>query len=185
MAWTATNPVSLGAATKKTQYDTLWDNASYLYDFINARSLFLFEAAAPTGWSIISGCTDGLVGILGGSNAYNVAGGTKLAGTWTQPTHTHTGYSHVHSTADHTLTDGELPEHTHSVTTFLANTAGGTAGSASSKDKGIMSTISAAGGSGAHNHGNTAGGGTAASAAGNTVITWRPYANVGILVAKT
>ena len=32
MAWTAANPVSVGAATKKDDYDTAWDNADYLLD---------------------------------------------------------------------------------------------------------------------------------------------------------
>ena len=29
MAWTGTNPVSIGDATKKSHYDNLWDNAAY------------------------------------------------------------------------------------------------------------------------------------------------------------
>ena len=32
MAWTAANPAVIGNATKKTDYDKLWDNAKYLYD---------------------------------------------------------------------------------------------------------------------------------------------------------
>mgnify|MGYP001590095047 CR=1 FL=1 len=31
MAWTAVNPVAIGAATKKSDYDKLWDNADLLY----------------------------------------------------------------------------------------------------------------------------------------------------------
>ena len=30
MAWTATNPVVIGAATKKSDFDKLWDNADFL-----------------------------------------------------------------------------------------------------------------------------------------------------------
>jgi hypothetical protein len=30
MAWTSSNPVVVGNATKKTDYDTLWDNADFL-----------------------------------------------------------------------------------------------------------------------------------------------------------
>jgi len=34
MAWTDSNPVSIGDATKKSHYDTLWDNADELKDII-------------------------------------------------------------------------------------------------------------------------------------------------------
>ncbi|MCK5608735.1 hypothetical protein KAR91_43055 [Candidatus Pacearchaeota archaeon] len=39
MAWTAANPVSIGDATKKSHYDNLWDNADFLYAFVNDCSL--------------------------------------------------------------------------------------------------------------------------------------------------
>lgn len=29
MAWTTTNPVTIGAATKKSDYDKLWDNCDF------------------------------------------------------------------------------------------------------------------------------------------------------------
>ena len=29
MAWTASNPVSVGDPTKKSHYDTLWDNSDF------------------------------------------------------------------------------------------------------------------------------------------------------------
>jgi len=32
MAWTTANPVSIGAPTRKSQYDKLWDNVQYLKD---------------------------------------------------------------------------------------------------------------------------------------------------------
>jgi len=37
MAWTSTNPVSIGDPTKKDHFDKLWDNAQYLYDRSSSR----------------------------------------------------------------------------------------------------------------------------------------------------
>ncbi len=34
MAWTISNPVSVGLATKKSHYDNVWDNSDYLIDYI-------------------------------------------------------------------------------------------------------------------------------------------------------
>ncbi len=39
MAWTNTNPVSVGDATKKNDWDKLWDNADFVYTFLNDASL--------------------------------------------------------------------------------------------------------------------------------------------------
>ena len=37
MAWTGSNPVSVGDPTKKAHYDSLWDNADYLKGVIEAE----------------------------------------------------------------------------------------------------------------------------------------------------
>jgi hypothetical protein len=37
MAWTGSNPVTIGNATKKSDYDALWDNAAYLKAIDDAR----------------------------------------------------------------------------------------------------------------------------------------------------
>lgn len=39
MAWTAINPVAIGAPTKKSHYDKLWDNVDFIYAFLNSCSL--------------------------------------------------------------------------------------------------------------------------------------------------
>lgn len=35
MGWTGTNPISVGDATKKSSYDSLWDNADHLQDVLS------------------------------------------------------------------------------------------------------------------------------------------------------
>jgi len=62
--------------------------------FEAGRRLWLYEDAAPTGWTYMASITDRVIGVKGGSNAFNVVGGNQ-AGTWTRtvPAHTHdTGY---------------------------------------------------------------------------------------------
>ena len=49
MSWTATNPVAIGAPTKKSDYDKVWDNAQYLAIATLAANLKLFGDAAGTG----------------------------------------------------------------------------------------------------------------------------------------
>jgi len=57
--------------------------------FENGRRLWLYEDAAPTGWTYLASIADRVIGIKGGSNAFNVAGGNQ-AGTWTRTTIAHT-----------------------------------------------------------------------------------------------
>jgi hypothetical protein len=48
------------------------------------------SGGVPTGWTHYSTAADCVIGVKGGSNAYNVTGGTgTLYGTWTQPSHSH------------------------------------------------------------------------------------------------
>ena len=177
MAWTSANPVSEGFSTNKAQHDALFNNFVYLKDFIWARSLFIFEAAAPTGWAIIAGCTDALLSVKGGAEEYNVNGGTKLAGSWTQDTHIHLGLQH-------TITEAELPSHTHSLDNniYHEHASGlyeyytGTASMGTNTATGIQSGTTTP--TGSHLHSPTG----ASSLAG---ATWRPLANVGILIAAT
>jgi len=55
MAWTAINPVAIGAATKKTHYDTLWDNADFLKALLYAGAanskLFTNAGATAPEWN--------------------------------------------------------------------------------------------------------------------------------------
>lgn len=167
---------------------------------------WFFQDTAPIGWSIVSGCEDALLAVKGGSNAYNVAGGSKLKGSWTPAGHTHTGPSHahglgshVHTTGDHTLTAAEsgLPAHLHSLTIgasgegvsvdltrLFEGQSSGFVGSYS----GDTDACSAQGASSAHNHGNTGAAsgstdaeGTGATGSGAEAATYRPLANPGII----
>jgi len=75
--------------------------------FESGVKMYFYMNAAPTGWVIDATVSDALIGVKGGTSHYNIAGG-NVAGTWTQPTHTHTG-----TTADHVLTIAEIPSHYH------------------------------------------------------------------------
>lgn len=184
MAWTAVNPVTIANATKVSDYDTLWDNADFLYDWINARTIFTLEDTAPTGWSIVADTGDGLIACKGGANAYNVDGGTKLAGTWTQPTHVHVDGAHTHTTAGFALTSAYLPQHSHAISPGVVNpAAGGTDSGAGAAAFGTNNITSSAGSGDSHDHGNTGSAGSAGNTgASASAATWRPDANVGIII---
>jgi hypothetical protein len=100
----------------------------------SGTKMVFYQNTAPSGWTIDGAIADAIIAIKGGSNAYNAAGGT-LAGTWTQPNHTHTGPSHTHTMGTHTHTMGTHthtmgththtgPSHTHTMGTHLHSTAG-------------------------------------------------------------
>lgn len=72
--------------------------------------MYFYQDTAPAGWTIDGAVADTLLSVKGGSQAYNVSGGT-IAGTWTQPNHTHAGPSHVHSGPSHAHT---VSNHVHS-----------------------------------------------------------------------
>ena len=185
------------------------------FDVLNALDkVWTYQNTAPAGWNIVAGTTDALLACKGGSQAYNAAGGTQV-GTWTQPNHTHTGPSHTHTgpshvhagpshahtTPSHALSVAEMPAHSH--------VAYGTDNGGSPKNRvltGVASTAhnqttSSAGSGSAHGHGNTGAagngntssggtgvtgaGGTGATGGGATAATYRPMANIGIIVEKT
>ena len=82
-----------------------------VYNFFETgRRLWLYEDAEPTGWELVDSVADRVLAVKGGSNAFNVVGGNQ-AGTWTQPSHTHTGASHVHKWYDHNA--GYLHDYTY------------------------------------------------------------------------
>lgn len=175
----------------------------------SGRTLWVYEDTAPTGWSIISGCGDGLLAVKGGTGDYNVSGGTALRGSWTQASHNHTVVidaeaSHTHSIAgthNHTipavaLSVAQMPPHTHTVTYQTYTSSSGPAGTPTWS--GYQGVASGSTGSGAtHDHNGTTGlANTGSSSAGtshthtNAVSTvapssaWRPLANVGIIIKK-
>jgi len=100
------------------------DSASPTVPAPAGTNMFFYQAAAPTNWTIYTTVEDCLLAVKGGSQDYNVAGGTGAeVGSWTPTTHTHTmnththGYAHTHGQASHTHTMGThyhtMGTHTH------------------------------------------------------------------------
>ena len=170
-----------------------------------ATKCFFLQDTAPAGWTIETGCDDALLAVKGGSDAYNVAGGSKLKGTWTQDNHVHTGPSHVHTGPSHTHTTGDVtltaaqsgfPGGAPPTPPITYGASGGTNGFLVGGPGSLTSptgslAIAAADASQAHNHGATGSSGTdetGASGTGNTggaatAATYRPLANVGIIAS--
>lgn len=93
--------------------------------FESGRRMWLYEDAAPTGWTYMASIADRVIAVKGGSNAFNVVGGNQ-AGTWTQLNHTHTGPSHTHTTSRTTFYQPGYHESTMDVTTCTVTGSGGT-----------------------------------------------------------
>jgi hypothetical protein len=164
---------------------------SDLNNFLTSgRKLWIYENVAPTGWTIVSGTEDGLLAVKRTTtgSAYYVPGGSALQGTWTLAGHTHsvsTVADHLHATADHTLTIDEMPSHQH----YMGRVCGSTGPLQFVAGLGLADYYpytDATGGGLAHNHGNTtsAGSHNHTLGAASDISTWRPLANVGIIVQK-
>ena len=169
------------------------DETKSLSDKANASDVALinkiwtYQNTAPSGWSIVAGTTDAILACKGGSQAYNANGGQQK-GTWTQPNHTHTGPSHTHTGGSHALTVAELAAHTHTVThpTGRGGEGGTSNGLTEPGSTGTNTVTSSSTGSGtAHSHGATGAEGTGATGAKATAITYRPLANLGIIIERT
>lgn len=132
--------------------------------FASGTRCWFGNDTAPTGWTIDASAADALLAVKGGSNDYNIAGGTK-AGTWTQP-------GHLHTTANHTLTVAEMPSHRHSSVgwAMISGYSGSGVGNTYDTYTGYE------GGGQAHNHGDTT--------SSALPPTYRPLANVGIVAIK-
>jgi hypothetical protein len=135
------------------------------------------EADIPTGWTIDTGPADSLLAVVGGAQAYNVAGQT-VAGSWTPTTHvhtgpahthsvvsashSHTGPSHLHTTAGHVLTIAEMPSHSHTLPSSKWQNGSGENGHYQVDTTSGSSAVTTAvkGGGASHAHGNTGSSGT-------------------------
>jgi hypothetical protein len=89
--------------------------------------VWFYLNVAPTGWTIDPSVADTIIAVKGGSGTYKANGGTQ-AGTWSQPTHVHTGPSHTHTIATHTHTIASHahtgPNHTHTIGTHTHSFTG-------------------------------------------------------------
>lgn len=66
--------------------------------------IWQYRNDATPGWVIDNSVTDKVIALKGGSDGYNVSGGTiggSYSHTHTGPSHTHTGPSHSHTGASH------------------------------------------------------------------------------------
>ncbi len=112
-------------------------------------AMIFYQAAAPTGWTIVGAVADCLIGIKGGSDGYDDVAGT-LVGSWTPTGHTH-GDAHTHE-LDHTH-DVDIGAHKHQWLDYVSkgtiktwNTAGvlvdvTAAMTAGSTTQGIMAEV--------------------------------------------
>ena len=71
--------------------------------FSSGRKIWANQLTAPTGWSVVTNTTGAMIAVKSASGDYNVTGG-NTAGSWTHPTHVHSGNSHSHTSVGHTHT---------------------------------------------------------------------------------
>lgn len=128
---------------------------------------WLYANSAPSGWTVDETPSDRLIGVKGGSQAFNASGGT-MAGTWTQP--------------GHVLTASEIPAHTHGAASAHTHNmakgsgdVGGYYGGAAANTSSYGTTSS----SGAHTHASV--GTDTAHSHGSS---YRPLARVGLICSK-
>ncbi len=155
--------------TKKLQKyrdstDTVWRG---ILAGTASLKLWLYLNAAEEGWAIDATVTDRVLALKGGSQAYNVSGGTN-AGTWTQPSHQLVA-SEIPA-HDH----GASGDHTHDITGYESD--GGSWSVASVQAGNSHSLPAAAQADGDHTHTSVGGDG-----AHDHGTTYRPSAAVGTL----
>lgn len=166
--------VGIDSSLVTTSLDYLVNNF-----FEAGRRLWLYEDAAPTGWTYLAAIADRVIGVKGGSNAFNVVGGNQ-AGTWTQPTHTHTGVSHNHkwydyrTGADHDATFDSSGNYIDPLPTVQGSAT------AFAHMKIFKDTDNYA----PNEDFYTSNAGTGNTGSSSTANTWRPYGAVGIIVEK-
>ena len=167
MAFTDSNPVSIGNATKKAHYDLLFDNTIWLKANIleiNTKAIF-YKDIAPTGWTIQNTLNDKLLFITKGSAAGGqVGGGAHSTGTWV--------VSGIVG-GDHVLTVNEMPSHRHNLqkSTVTQDEMYGNGQAGTNNQTQMYSGYT--GGGASHNHGNS----------GHTGL-WRPAAYCAIIAQK-
>lgn len=171
----------------------------------NVDKIWTYQDTAPIGWSIVTGTSDSLLACKGGARDYNASGGTQ-AGTWSMPVHQHLRSHHTHTGPNHTHTG---PSHTH---TGIAHThsvprdgwgkligavdgriaVGSTTGSVWQATGNNVTGSGGSGTTGADGTGATGSSGTGATGSSGgglsdyniTISTYRPTANVGIVIEK-
>ena len=145
----ASDLIMIGRASNT--YKTLFQNVG----LIKGTKCWFYNNVAPSGWTIVPGVGDALLGVLGGGIYINA--GVGFDGDWQQ--------------TDHTLTVNEIPSHSHRIPAGKDSSgSSGTRYARRATDLDTDTTITSAseGGGVGHNHGDT----------------WRPKATVGIICSK-
>ncbi len=78
MAWTAANPVTIGNATKKSDFDKVWDNADYLMSAFDAAGDMAYASAANTIAKLAAGAANLKLFMNAGATAPEWAAGIKI-----------------------------------------------------------------------------------------------------------
>jgi hypothetical protein len=147
-----------------------------------SQQIWVYRNDAMSGWVVVTSVTDKVLAIKGGSQAYDVTGGTT-AGTWQQPGHALSNSempSHDHYVSGSTGTDGG---HDHSINLFAENTSYNAEGPEivyNGKDQGFQNGYIGTGGNHSHSfstNSNSAGGDSAHDHGSG----WRPAAAVGTM----
>jgi hypothetical protein len=121
MAWTATNPVSVGNPTKKKDYDKLWDNCDYIKtNVMSSGSVMLFaQAAPPTGWTRVTTWTPGAGKF---TNIVYTTGACSTGGAGS-PTSDIVVLPHNHQWYDHTANSSGRSYNSAGTVTLFASSA--------------------------------------------------------------
>ena len=139
-------------------YDNYIVPPQYL-GFLNNTKMWFYQAAAPLGWTIISGTGDRLLAVATVSLPYDGVWGGVQSGDWQQK--------------DHELTKEQMPVHSHNMR-YTVDAGSGNNRVARARTENTSSTFTTdpegglLGVTQGHNHGSA----------------WRPAANVGILCVK-
>ena len=129
--------------------------------FEGGTVMYFGQAAAPAGWTQTAE-DDRMLRVVAGA-------GGGVGGTDSPiAAHTHTGPSHNHTTANHTLTIDQIPAHTHAVYHVLVNLDQVASPFNVPTNSGASHNSGSTGGNGAHNHGNTGNSGTGATSSNFT-----------------
>lgn len=150
-------------------------------------NVWFYANVAPTGWTLLTGVSDAVLSVKGGSVAYNVAGGQQ-AGTWTQPNHLHDlAHSHTQNAHNHQVYDyisassNKIYNSSGSPVNVTVGTRSNYAGWVANIVGDVTLLSQDAYTTNSTPTINEASGNTGASATANT---YRPLANVGIICTK-
>ena len=169
--------------------DTDWVKLLETGDAIpSGTKMWIYANSAPSGWTIVPTiAADSIIGVKSSAGTYTTGG--LLAGTWTQPSHSHSAGSFAATSHNHRYSNynadnnvnyydsngNEVSWNSTSIYKIVAPNYGPVAWVSSGDGWGGRIDL--------YTSNSSPGiGGTSGTSA--TVNTWRPYANVGIICSK-